>query len=383
MLDRVKAAGVDTLLVDNSDEFDPVRSRAAQMGLKVAHPDDAPEGIRIVKGEWPGVRLSRGNADASAGPTGVPWVDSNGWAIRLSKALAPHSGVWVNAAPPKQAFPSSHLIAVSDCGAYGGRWIVTLDDELAEGIVKGNDSAVRSWTAIAQATTFFAAHRAWDEYSPAASLAVVSDFTGANEFFNQELLNLLARAGQHYVVLPKDRLLSLAGLRAAIYADTQAPTPAVRKALTAFVDGGGLLITTPAWGASPTKQTSHPRYYGWTAGKGRIARAIEAPGDPYEMAQDAVVLISHRHDLIRFWNAGAYGSSYVVSPDRKQAVAHLLFYSNRGPDQASVRIAGPYRKVKVSTVDTPELKIETVAQKDAVEVHLPQVSQYVALELSV
>src|SRR5581483_1951378 len=146
MLGRVKAAGLDTLLVDNSDEFDPVRSRAAQMGLKVAHPDDAPEGIRIVKGEWPGVRLSRGNADASAGPTGVPWVDSNGWAIRLSTALHPHSGAWVNAAPPKQAFPSSYLTAVADCGAYGGRWIVTVDDALAEGIAKGNNNAVRSWT---------------------------------------------------------------------------------------------------------------------------------------------------------------------------------------------------------------------------------------------
>jgi len=383
MLDRVKAAGIDTLLVDNSDEFDPVRSRAAQMGLKVVHPDDPPAGVRIVKGEWPGIRVSRGNADASAGPTGVPWVDSNGWAIRLSAALHPESGVWINAVPPKQAFPASYLTAVADGGAYGGRWIVTLDDALAEGIAKGNDNAIRSWTAISQASTFFAAHRAWDGYTPAANLAVISDFTGGNEFFNQELLNLLARAGQHYVVLPKDRPLSIAGVRAAIYADTQAPSPALRKALTAFVEAGGLLITTPVWGDAPTKQTSHPRYYGWTAGKGRIARAIEPPADPYEMTQDAVVLISHRHDLICFWNAGAYGSSYVVSPDRKQAVAHLLFYSNRGPDQASVRIAGPYRKVKASTVDTPELKIETLAQKDAVEVHLPQVSQYVALELSV
>jgi hypothetical protein len=382
-LDRVKAAGVDTLLVDNSDEFDPVRSRAAQMGLKVAHPDDPPEGIRIVKGEWPGIRLSRGDADATAGPTGVPWVDSNGWAVRLSAALHPDSGVWVNATPPKQAYASSYLTAIADCAAYGGRWIVTLDDPLAEGIAKGNDNAVRVWTTISQATTFFGAHRAWKAYTPAATLAVVSDFTDGNEFFNQELLNLLARAGQHYIVLPKDRPLPLAGVRAAIYADTQPPSAAVRKALTEFVQAGGLLITSPAWGDSPTKQTAHSRYYGWTVGKGRVARAIDAPSDPYEMAQDAVVLISHRYDLIRFWNAGAYGSSYVVSPDRKQAVAHLLFYSNRGPDQASVRISGPYRKVKASTVDTPELKIETVAQKDAVEVHLPQVSQYVALELSV
>jgi len=143
MLDRLKAAGIDTLLVDNSDEFDPIRARAAQMGLKVAHPDAPPDGVRLVKGEWPGIRTSRGNADASAGPTGVPWVDSNGWAIRLSTALHPDAAVWIDAAPPRQMFPSSYLTAVADCGAYGGRWVVTLDDPLADGIAKGNDNALR------------------------------------------------------------------------------------------------------------------------------------------------------------------------------------------------------------------------------------------------
>jgi hypothetical protein len=62
----------------------------------------------------------------------------------------------------------------------------------------------------------------------------------------------------------------------------------------------------------------------------------------------------------------------------------LLFYANRGPDIATVRIAGPYRKVKASMVDTPEIAgVRAEAQKDGVEVYLPQVSQYVALELSI
>lgn len=385
MLDRVKGAGFDTLLIDNSDEVDPVRSRAAQMNLKVAHPDAPPDGIRMVKGEWPGVRSSRGRADASAGPTGVPWVDSNGWAVRLSAALHPDSGVWVNAAPPKFVFPSSYLTAVADSAAYGGRWIVTLDDALAEGVAKGNETALRTWKTIGDAAAFFAARKTWSAYVPAATVAVISAFTGDDEFFSSEMLNLLARAGQHYRVLPKGNVKagSLAGLRAAIYADAQPPSPALRKELAAFVEAGGLLITTPVWGEPASRQTTHPRYYGWAQGKGRIARAIDAPADPYEMAQDAAVLISHRYDLVRFWNSGAYGSCYAVSPDRKQAVAHLLFYANRGPDAATVRIAGPYRKVKASTVDQPDIKVETVAQKDAVEVHLPQVSQYVALELTI
>ena len=92
--------------------------------------------------------------------------------------------------------------------------------------------------------------------------------------------------------------------------------------------------------------------------------------------------MSHRHDLVRFWNGGATGSFYTMSPDRKQAIVHLLFYANRGPDSASVRVVGRYRSARISSPDQPAARgVEMVSQKDAVEVHLPQVSQYVALQL--
>src|SRR5579883_2158439 len=99
MLRLIKGTAIDTLLVDNSDEFEGVREAAQQQGLRVVHPDAPPEDVAVIKGEWPGVRLSRHGADAEAGPTGVPWVDSNGWAVRLAKAIHPESAVWVAAAP--------------------------------------------------------------------------------------------------------------------------------------------------------------------------------------------------------------------------------------------------------------------------------------------
>ena len=97
-----------------------------------------------------------------------------------------------------------------------------------------------------------------------------------------------------------------------------------------------------------------------------------------------MVLVSHRYDLVRFWNGGSTGSFYTVSPDRKRAMVHLLFYANRGPDMASVRLTGKYRAARISTADTAAPRsVDMVFQKEAVEVHLPQVSQYVALELEV
>jgi hypothetical protein len=374
----LKGSGIDFLLVEYSDEFEGIRAVAQQSGLKVAQPSEPPEGVRIVKGEWPGVRISRGNGAASAGPTGVPWVDSNGWAAQLCVARHPDCRPWIDAPPPKVTFPSSYRIAVYDAGSFGARWIVTLDDELAVAIRSGNANAEATWKGIGEATSFFAAHNEWDDYREAALVGVISDYAGENEFFSQELLNLLARAGAHTRVLLKDQLTaaSMRGLRAVVYADAKAPSAALRKEILGFVEGGGMLLTTPIWGAATGSRDEHPRFMVAPSGKGRIARSVEAPDDPYQYANDAVIVISHRYDLVRFWNAGAAGSNYLVSPDGKRAVVHLLFYANRGPNEASVRVAGPFRKVGNPGVTA-------IPQKDAVELHLPQVGQHVALELTV
>ena len=96
----------------------------------------------------------------------------------------------------------------------------------------------------------------------------------------------------------------------------------------------------------------------------------------------AVVLISHRYDPVRCWNVGAYGSYYAVSPDRRHGVVHLLFYADRGPTEASVRIAGRWRSVRMLTLEGAPAAVDAEFQEDAVEVHLPRVPQYVALELN-
>jgi hypothetical protein len=377
----LKDSGIDTLLIDNSDEFEPVREMAKRQGLQVVHPDTPPDGVTVTKGVWPGVRGSRHGASADAGPTGSPWVDSNGWTVRLALAMHPGREVWIDAKPPD--FPN-YLTAIADTAAYGGRWIVALDNALAANIAAKSERAMNSWKTIVQATAFFRDRAAWNDYAPMALAGVVSDFTGPNEFFSNEMLNLMARAGLHFVILRKNAFTPVAcqGLRALIYADAEPPAPELRRQIQTFVEAGGLLITTPVWGATAGK-AEHPRYTIQTVGKGRIARSIEPPDDPFVMANDAMVLVSHRYDLVRFWNSGATASYYAASADRKRAVAHLVFFADRGPNTASVRIAGPYRHVQASMVNAPSVPIETISQKDAVEIHLPQVSQYVALELSI
>lgn len=388
-LSLLQGTAIDYLLIGKDQDLAPVRDRARQMGIHVADPEALPSGISIIKGEWPGVKMSRGGgAELTAGPTGVPWVDSNGWAIRLAAALDPGAAVWVDAPPPDNARPSaaSYLVAMADSAAYGGRWILSLDNQLSPAIAAQRPEALAAWKKMAATAAFFSAHQSWSGYAPRALVGVVSDFSGPNEFFSRELLNLLGRAGLHYIALPKTRLApdAFGGLRALIYPDSDAPSANLRNHVTSFVQAGGLLVAAPRWGdvpGTPSKSGEDPRYAIRTLGRGRIALAKADPDDPYLWTNDAALLVSHRYDLVRFWNGGATGSFYTMAPE-KHAVVHLLFYANRGPDSASVRIAGRYRTVTASTVEHPQLpKVEAEFQSEAVEVHLPQVPQYVALEL--
>jgi hypothetical protein len=389
----LKGTAIDHLLIGAGPELSAVRSRAAEDGFRVSQPGAPPAGVEIVKGQWPGVKVERrgDGGGVAAGPTGNPWVDSNGWAIRLAAALQPGSPVWVDAPPPGNAIvtAASYLIAIADSAAYGGRWIISLDNRLSVSLAAGQSDALAAWKRLTAAAGFFAAHQAWPAYVPMAVVGVVSDFTGGNEFFSRELLNLLARAGQHCRILPKDGITdtSFLSLRAAIYADAEPPAPALRQQILAFVAAGGMLITVPQWGeppGTPIRNDGNPRYSLRALGKGKVAVAVAGPDDPYLWANESVVMVSHRYDLVRFWNSGAAGSFCTVAPDGRQVVVHLLFYANRGPDSAAVRIAGRYRAVRAYTVGHPAAaKVEWAPQTGAVEIHLPPVPQYVALELDI
>jgi hypothetical protein len=201
-----------------------------------------------------------------------------------------------------------------------------------------------------------------------------------------ELLNLIGRTNQQYAVLMKTKLPETAfrGLRGVIYVDAQPPSADVRARILEFVSGGGLLITGPKWGPPPgtSRRDEHPAYAMRRLGKGRVAVARKDPDDPYALANDSAVLISHRYELLRFWNGGAVGSYLTVAPDRKRAVAHLLFYADQGADHVSVRIAGRWRKAGLWTPDSEGSRpVEMEIQRDAVELHLPVVGQYAAAEL--
>jgi hypothetical protein len=136
-LGLLKGTPINWLLVDMDAGLAPVIEQAKQAGLNVAEIAAPPAGIVILSGEWPGVAMARGGG-ASAGPTGAPWVDTNSWKIRLEAARRPGANIWVDA-PPKgpRVSAGSYRTAIADAAASGGRWVISLDTELAAQLAAG------------------------------------------------------------------------------------------------------------------------------------------------------------------------------------------------------------------------------------------------------
>jgi hypothetical protein len=390
LLDLLRDTPFDYLLFDKPDLLPAVINEAQKRGLKASGNDSIPAAVTIVKGDWPGVKMtSTGMVDrASAGPTGAPWVDSNGWKIRLAAALHPGGDIWVDSLPQKpRLFAESYQIGIADAAAHGGRWIISIDEELAAGIGNRKAAALATWKKILAASGFFAEHRTWGELVPEAVLGIISDFTGKNEFMNQELLNLVARTNQQYRIILKNVVnpSAIRGLKAVIYADEEGPSQDVRDQILVFVRAGGLLITGPKWGQLPPEAVAapnHPRYLMHTLGKGRVAIAQPDFEDPYIAANDASILMSHRFELLRFWNVGAVGSCFTMVPDRKRAVIQILFYAAAYFGNPTLRVSGRYRSARLWTFDKSEARnLEIENHQDAIELHMPPVSQYAAVEL--
>ena len=115
---------------------------------------------------WPAAAAS------SAGPTGVPWVDPNSWKIRLEARAAPAStSGWTRAPKGARVSASSYRTAIADAAAHGGRWVISLDAQLAAGIADSNPNALATWKEITGAAGFFSQRKPWPPTFPKPSWA--------------------------------------------------------------------------------------------------------------------------------------------------------------------------------------------------------------------
>jgi hypothetical protein len=350
-------------------------------------PASPPQGVRIHEGVWPHVKMARAaqRDSAESGPTGAPWVDSNGWRTRLARELEPDKAVWLQYDPPKEdqvVTVDSYALAVAEASTYGARWVISLDDNFRKGLEARTDSAMAAWKKVVAALEFSQKHKEWWNWEPVAALGVVSDFTGENEFLGGEFLNLAARRHLAYRIIPKRQTASrsFAGLKAILYVDSGAPEGELRDKLLAFVNEGRLLISPVALSQAAVAE-SKLGYEIRRHGKGGIASPVESWSDPYLLAADVHLLLSHREDVLRIWNGGTMDCHYVASEDGKRAVVHLVSYSQRSTlESVTLGVDKPFGSAEFMTLQDSS-SVKPVKRRLGTEVPLPPFQTYAAIEL--
>lgn len=351
--------------------------------------------VAIDDGVWPDLSLKSQSNSADGvqgGPTGAPWLDANGWMLQLARCRAAGRPVWIKSPPPEHpetlAYHSYHL-AACEAVAYGARRPIWLAAPFADGLARGNEQALAQWRRLMKTANWLKAHDAWSSWPTLARLAVVSDFSGANEYNAGEVLNLSARRNLAFLPIEKSKLTAadLKGRRAVLYVDAEPMPAAMVPLVQRFVEGGGLLLTmkVPAAAlrnARPSKET-HPRFDLLDCGKGRVAVSKTEWDDQFVLAQDTHLLMSRRYDAIRLFNGGSITCYQAQSADGGRWLAHLLNYAGTiAAHQVSLQTWQPITAARVYDPEkTAPVTLEIHRDPGRQEVYLPSFSVYCAVEL--
>lgn len=349
--------------------------------------------LPVTDNPWPGI-LSQPGGAVNAGPTATPWVESNGWYVQLAQART-EAPVWLmfNPPPTGNVVPGpSYSSAVLDAESWGGRWVLSLDDNLRSVLLKGDSAARRTLGGISSAIRFYEKHREWKAYRPAGVVGVISDYAGENFDMSGEILKLSLRRGLLSRPLWKSRLTaqSFTGLKGLVYADKQPPAADLRERMMAFVEQGGFLASGPNWGPEGKSAGAHAHFDLRALGKGRLAVAKEELVDPFQMAVDIQGIFSRANDLVRLFNGTtAGGVNYTTSPDGKKALIQVLNYSGgggrAGTPSVSVWVRRSYRSARLWAVDSaaPAPLKAVSADGGGNEYHIDLMPSFAAIEFEV
>jgi hypothetical protein len=390
-----KTAGLTAIALQNykgKSDFPVIISASRETAALIT---TAPA-LAVADNVWPGIAPSATPSNASAGPTGLPWLDSNGWYVRLVRAHY-QGPLWMLFDPPKGevVVPGRYANSICDTQMCGARWVISLDDSLCAGLISGSAAAKSTLQDMGKALAFFEQHKDWNSYRTVGIVGVISDFAGENFDMSGEVLNLSLRRDLQVQAIWKLQAMTqpFIGLKALVYLDTAAPAPELRSKIMTFVNQGGLLMTSPGWGAvqGTSIDPDFPCMFDVkSVGKGRVAVARSNSIDPWQVAVDGQMVVSFRHDLYKYFNTGSSGSTAVsLSPNGEKSLLQGLAFSDRtsgGP--RTIWVPQKYRSATchvIGSAATPAIA-EAAEEYPGFEYHLPvEISfvSYLAMEFEI
>ena len=128
--------------------------------------------LMITENVWPGIQPGRRAGEITAAPTGIPWLDSNGWFLQFARARSGGKGIWLLFDPPGRGIiirAESYITALLDTAVYGGRWVLSLDHEFRSGLAKESPQSLESFRKIARTLAFFEEHHEWSTFRQSGS----------------------------------------------------------------------------------------------------------------------------------------------------------------------------------------------------------------------
>ena len=386
-----RAAGLEAVMIDGPANHSldlPVISGFARDSVDW---DAATDIFSATGNVWPGVALQTMKGDTGVGgPTGEPWMDSNGWFALLARQMVPQRSVWLEIDLPEssEALPvESYCRAIADSRAYGSHWVLTLDGAMRTGMLNGNPKDLSAWKSIGETLSFFEEHAEWAACKPMGILAVVSDFKGPNSSLSGETLNLLSRRHVQYQVL--DRRLALAGpvtgLKAVLWTDDDPPTSEQHRNLLDFVEQGGLTIAPKYWGPAgvvPRHEYWLPGYDIYDVSKGRIAVASEGFSDPFQLARDAHLLVGRENDLARLFNVGTTNCFTSIGPDHRKEIVQVVNYASHSSTYLAVWVSLNAHGARLWSPDSKKPRsLECVSESGGTSFELPEFYVNCAIEI--
>jgi hypothetical protein len=348
--------------------------------------------LAIEDGFWPAYSW-KGVADGTAGPTGEPWLDANGWLYLYARSRGPGRAVWLRSDPPKdlRTVRQAHLqLLLAEAFAYGGRRPLWLPPEFAVSLAGGHSRAVDDWNKLAAMARWFEAHSAWRSWPVVAPLIILSDFSGDNEYVAGETMLLSARQQAPFWPLyaPAATATDFTNRRSALYLDQAAPEPKLAALLQSFARSGGLVLAGPSaarsfGGLKPVNQHPHPRFDINALGNGRVALARAPFDDPWTLASDAHLLTSKRYDPVRLFNGGLLHTHTAASPDLATAIVHIVNYGGESPGHEVVlQVSRPIRSARFHRPESVgPFSAHLTGNPARPEIVIPDMSVYIAVEL--
>jgi len=132
-----------------------------------------------VEGEWTSAH-NLAEMGIRAAPSSEPWIQSNIWLVRSFRDREAWQPVWIDARPARRE-KANYARAVADAAVAGGRWIVTLEDELRAGLRRADAGARSAGKEVGNTIRFAEEHAAWRRFMPHGYLGVIVDTADAGD----------------------------------------------------------------------------------------------------------------------------------------------------------------------------------------------------------